>query len=139
MSGFTDEFYKEFTRRALGGLITEDGRVPKPPAGALVRGRPAEGLVTGEACRFWFEPRVVFEVKGADLSLSPSEPSLDARRGFDRRSPVHKAAAGLVHPERGVSLRFPRFLRERPDKSVSDATTFEDIAAAYRAQTQGQK
>ena len=69
MSGFTDEVYRDLTRRLLGGEIAADGRAPKAPAGALVRGRPAEGLVTGEACRFWFEPRLVFEVKGADLSL----------------------------------------------------------------------
>ena len=33
-------------------------------------------------------------------------------------SPVHKAAVGLLAPDRGLSLRFPRFLRLRPDKQV---------------------
>ncbi len=76
----------------------------------------------------WFEPKVVWEVLTADLSLSP----------------VYTAAQGLVGchicdsfisdglskheiDERGISLRFPRFLRVRDDKSVDDATGPEQV------------
>ena len=44
------------------------------------------------------------------------------------------AAAGLVHPQRGLSMRFPRFIRKRPDKRLADATTPEQLAAVYRKQ-----
>ena len=52
-------------------------------------------------------------------------------------SPVSVAALGLVSATRGLSLRFPRFIRVREDKAVENASTPEFLANMYRSQ-QGQ-
>ncbi|KAK8218122.1 hypothetical protein IWZ01DRAFT_137997 [Phyllosticta capitalensis] len=63
----------------------------------------------------WFEPLEVWECAFADITLSPTYP----------------AALGLVSDERGLSLRFPRFLRVREDKSVDEASTSDFLAGLY--------
>ncbi|KXN91067.1 DNA ligase 3 [Leucoagaricus sp. SymC.cos] len=66
----------------------------------------------------YFRPQEVWEIRGADITLSP----------------ISVAAKGLVSTSRGLSLRFPRFLKIRGDKSVEQASTPEFLATIWNRQ-----
>jgi len=104
MSGFTDAFYKANKEKYSEG---GDNVISKPSYVDYV-GEPA----------VWFEPQEVWEVIFADVTLSPT----------------YTAALGLVNEERGLSLRFPRFLKVREDKSIDEASTSDFLAELYRKQ-----
>ncbi|KAF1929054.1 ATP-dependent DNA ligase [Didymella exigua CBS 183.55] len=112
MSGFTDAFYA--ANRAKYDPDDADN------ANVLRGGKPHFVEYGGGAGwpAVWFEPHEVWEVAFADLTLSPT----------------YTAAIGLVHEDRGLSTRFPRFLRVRDDKGIEEATEAEELAELYRKQ-----
>ncbi|MEZ0394510.1 MAG: ATP-dependent DNA ligase [Desulfurococcaceae archaeon] len=66
----------------------------------------------------WVEPALVAEIIGAELTLSP----------------LHTCALGVVRPGAGISIRFPRFIRWRSDKSPTEATTSSELVEMYKSQ-----
>ncbi|QRW00404.1 ATP-dependent DNA ligase [Ceratobasidium sp. AG-Ba] len=106
MSGFSDAFYKSLNER----YSEELGTCSKIPYADV----DTNGLVP----KAWFKPSEVWEIKGADITLSP----------------VSQAAKGLVAGDRGLSLRFPRFVRVREDKSLTDASGPDFLARMWRKQ-----
>lgn len=104
MSGFSDAFYTEMKEFFSGDKILSK----KPPY-----------YQTSEAPDMWFSPQLVWEIKGADLTVSP----------------VHHAAIGLIHPTRGISIRFPRFIRSISDRSPEECSTSADIVDMFHSQT----
>jgi DNA ligase-1 len=67
----------------------------------------------------WFEPSVVLEILGAEITLSP----------------IHSCAMDSIRKGSGLAIRFPRFTgKYRNDKAAEDATTSSEIVEMYRKQ-----
>ncbi len=62
----------------------------------------------------WFEPKIVMEVSGAEITISP----------------VHMVARDKIR-KGGLALRFPKFLRWR-EKTPEDITTVKEIYDLYK-------
>ncbi len=69
----------------------------------------------------WFEPKVVMEISGAEITVSP----------------VHTVAEGKIKKslpagrQGGLALRFPKFLRWR-EKTPEDTTSVKEIYELYK-------
>jgi DNA ligase 1 len=141
MSGFTDAFYKankahydDGSGEPNGGDDDDDqddneddkeadGETNEDAEGAegkyknIRRTKPSFVEYSGHP-DVWFEPQEVWEMAFADITLSPT----------------YTAAIGLVSQDRGLSMRFPRFLRKRDDKGIEEASTSEFLAGLFRKQ-----
>ncbi len=68
---------------------------------------------------YWFVPKIVLEVIGAEITLSPT----------------HTCARDVIEKDAGLAIRFPRFTgRWRTDKSPEEATTTKELVEMYRNQ-----
>ncbi|XP_054810637.1 DNA ligase 6-like isoform X2 [Prosopis cineraria] len=104
MSGFSDSFYIEMKE-----FFSDDKILSKKPP----------YYRTAEMPDKWFSPLLVWEIRGAEFTVSP----------------VHHAAIGLVHPSRGISIRFPRFVRSVSDRNPEECSTASEIAELFHSQT----
>ncbi|KAG9508969.1 DNA ligase 1, partial [Fragariocoptes setiger] len=66
----------------------------------------------------WLDAAKVIEIKCADFTLSP----------------VYRVAYDVLDKDKGISLRFPRFLRVRDDKKPEDATSSSQVVHMYNCQ-----
>ena len=84
---------------------------------------PAE-YITGKAddIDVWFSPNVVWEVKVADIQISP------------KYNCAENELNTTANNGKGLGLRFPRFIRERTDKHATDATNSKFIYEIYKQQ-----
>ena len=102
-TGFTDEDLKRLPE------LLRNHVVPRKPS------RVQSTL----AADVWFEPKVVLEVLGAEITLSP----------------IHVCALDSIRKGSGLAIRFPRFTgKYRTDKTAEDATTSIEVVEMYRNQ-----
>jgi DNA ligase-1 len=99
------------------GFSDEDlADLPRRLAGARVDRQPARVMVTTQATPdFWLMPAQVVEVLGLEIT----------------ESPVHTCNWDPER-QRGLALRFPRFVRWRDDKMPEEATTAAEVEAIFR-------
>ncbi|KAF9469892.1 ATP-dependent DNA ligase, partial [Collybia nuda] len=108
ISGFPNAFYKSLAERYQ--LSVDSETCSAQPLWECDFG--------GFKPEVYLKPQEVWEIRGADITLSP----------------VSLAAKGVVSPVRGLSIRFPRFLRVREDKSIEQATTPRNLVSMWTAQ-----
>ncbi|HUM11702.1 MAG TPA: ATP-dependent DNA ligase [Myxococcaceae bacterium] len=81
------------------------------------RSRPDPRVESRLKADVWFDPKVVLEVVGGELTISPT----------------HTAGRDELPDGGGLALRFPRFTgRWRPDKGPQEATTETEIVQMFR-------
>jgi DNA ligase-1 len=67
----------------------------------------------------WFEPAVVIEILGAEITLSP----------------IYTCAMDSIRKGSGLATRFSRFTGNyRLDKAAEDLTTVEEVIEMYNGQ-----
>jgi DNA ligase 1 len=113
------DLFRTVCKCGTGFSDAELAALPERLAGAVRPGAdgPPARVDSRMVPDVWFEPALVVEVLGAELTLSPT----------------HTAAWGLLKEDSGLALRFPRFTgRWRDDKSPTDATTVQEVVDLYR-------
>ena len=112
-TGFSDAQLKEFTE--FFNAPDKERTTEIKPSEYQVHESFASGP---KAPDVWLKPSIVWEVKAADLSISP----------------VHTSAFGVEGQEKGIALRFPRLERVRDDKGPTDCTSASQVEQMFHDQ-----
>jgi DNA ligase-1 len=111
------DLFQTVCKLGTGFSDKELEELPKMLREAKVSKKPARVVVTKEATAdYWFFPKYVLEVRGAEITTSPSHTC-----NWNKRE------------KRGLSLRFPRFVKWRPEKAPEQATAVQEIVNMFYA------
>ncbi len=110
------DVFRTVTKCGTGFSDADLAALPARMAPLEVAERPAR-VDARQHPDVWFEPALVLEILSAELTLSPN----------------YTAGWGLIKPDAGLAMRFPRFTgRWRDDKSAEDATTTGELVDLFR-------
>jgi len=113
-----EDVFKTVTKCGTGFTDEDLKKLPKMMEKYLISHRHSRVISTIDA-DIWFEPAVVVETIGAEMTLSP----------------IHTCAMDVIRKGSGLAIRFPRFTGNyRLDKSAEDATTVKEVVEMYRSQ-----
>ncbi|CAH0522104.1 unnamed protein product [Peronospora belbahrii] len=117
-TGFSHSHLTEVAARLCKQVLPATDEVPEQYQSYSIRSRHPD---------VWLSPAEVWEIKATQLIKSPSYTcgAIDS---------VDVATAGI--PRKGLALRFPRFVRYRPDKKPLQATDSEQVMELYQQQRQ---
>ncbi len=82
-------------------------------------GHSSPRIISNLEADLWFDPMIVIEIIGAEITLSP----------------IHTCGMDVIRRGSGLAIRFPRFTGNyRTDKSAEESTTVKEIVEMYRNQ-----
>jgi DNA ligase-1 len=112
------DIFETVTKCGTGFTDEDLGKLPKMMQKHVIPHRHPRVSSMLEA-DVWFEPTIVIEILGAEITLSP----------------IHTCAMDTIRKGSGLAIRFPRFTGNyRLDKAAEDATTVEETVEMYKSQ-----
>jgi len=113
-----NDTFETVTKCGTGFTDQDLAKLPKMMQKHIVSHKHPRVVSTLEA-DIWFEPVVVIEILGAEITLSP----------------IHTCAMDAIRKGSGLAIRFPRFTGNyRVDKAAEDATAESEIVEMYQKQ-----
>ncbi|KAG3114496.1 hypothetical protein PI124_g3990 [Phytophthora idaei] len=119
-TGFSDAQLSEMAVRLQNQVLPETDEVPEQYRSIAIRSRHPD---------VWLSPEEVWEIKATQLTESPSYScgaAMACKTSDDSAATARK----------GLALRFPRFVRYRPDKKPLQATESEQALELFDQQQQ---